>query len=117
MRTAYAERPGMIINEKILITGATGSVAAPLACYRGGMDDFEGLLRVDGEGTGHGLRHCRIAKAALAMSSGAIYAPVPGSTHTAGSDQTRRRAINGPSKMKFAQAFRKIYNERYGNKN
>lgn len=121
----------MIKNEKILVTGATGSVAKPLiqflsqhnevwgaarftrpesedevralgarpvhldvasgdmsalpndftyvihlAFYRGGMVDFDGAIRVNGEGTGHVLYHCRNAKAALVMSSGAVYASV-----------------------------------------
>lgn len=46
------------------------------AFYRGGMDDFDGAIRVNGEGTGHVLRHCRTAKAALVMSSGAIYGAI-----------------------------------------
>jgi nucleoside-diphosphate-sugar epimerase len=46
-----------------------------LAWYRGGQGDFHGAVTVNGEGTGRVLHHCRKAKAALVMSSGAIYAP------------------------------------------
>ncbi|MBM3594924.1 MAG: NAD(P)-dependent oxidoreductase [Alphaproteobacteria bacterium] len=40
--------------------------------------------------------------------------PVTGATHTAGSDQTRRKAITGPSTIDFRQAFRAIFDARYG---
>ena len=46
-----------------------------LAWYRGGQGDFDGAVRVNGEATGRVLYHCRKAKAALVMSSTAIYAP------------------------------------------
>jgi len=46
-----------------------------LAWYRGGQGDFNGAVTINGEGTGRVLHHCRKAKAALVMSSGAIYAP------------------------------------------
>lgn len=46
-----------------------------LAWYRGGQGDFHGAVAVNGEGTGRVLHHCRKAKAALVMSSSAIYAP------------------------------------------
>jgi UDP-glucuronate 4-epimerase len=46
-----------------------------LAWYRGGQGDFDGAVRINGEGTGRVLYHCRKAKAALVMSSGAVYAP------------------------------------------
>jgi nucleoside-diphosphate-sugar epimerase len=46
-----------------------------LAWYRGGQHDFDGAVTVNGEGTGRVLHHCRKAKAALVMSSGAVYAP------------------------------------------
>ncbi len=42
--------------------------------------------------------------------------PTVGSTHTAGSDQTKRKSITGPSKVVFRDAFRAIYDERYGAK-
>jgi uncharacterized protein YbjT (DUF2867 family) len=40
--------------------------------------------------------------------------PVPNTTRTGGSDQTKRRSITGPSKVKFAEAFRELYELRYG---
>jgi nucleoside-diphosphate-sugar epimerase len=46
-----------------------------LAWYRGGQGDFDGAVKVNGEGTGRVLYHCRRARAALVMSSTAIYAP------------------------------------------
>jgi nucleoside-diphosphate-sugar epimerase len=45
-----------------------------LAFGRGGPDDFEPVLAGTAEGTGRILSHCRAAKAALVMSSHAIYA-------------------------------------------
>jgi nucleoside-diphosphate-sugar epimerase len=44
-----------------------------LAFRRGGADDFEPVLSSAAEGTGRVLAHCRAAKAALVMSSHAIY--------------------------------------------
>jgi nucleoside-diphosphate-sugar epimerase len=44
-----------------------------LAFGRGGMDDFDPVLASIAEGTGRVLAHCRSAKAALVMSSHAIY--------------------------------------------
>ena len=44
-----------------------------LAFGRGGIDDFEPVLATAAEGTGRVLAHCRSAKAALVMSSHAIY--------------------------------------------
>jgi nucleoside-diphosphate-sugar epimerase len=46
-----------------------------LAYYRGGSNDFDEAIRVNGEGTGLLLQHCRRAKAALVMSSNVVYAP------------------------------------------
>lgn len=123
-------------GKKILLTGATGQVAAPIGAYlardnevwgaarladpaavrqleasgmipyamdvgrgdyeglpddfdyvlhfafmRGGMADFEATMRVNGEGCGLVLSHCRKAKAALVVSSAAIYAPHPDPEH------------------------------------
>jgi nucleoside-diphosphate-sugar epimerase len=42
--------------------------------------------------------------------------PVVGATHTAGSDQTKRKSITGPAKVKFSDAFEAIYDARYGSK-
>jgi nucleoside-diphosphate-sugar epimerase len=44
---------------------------------RGGASDFDRAIRVNGEGTGLVLQHCRAAKAALVVSSAAIYSPNP----------------------------------------
>jgi nucleoside-diphosphate-sugar epimerase len=46
-----------------------------LAYYRGGSSDFDQALKVNGEGTGRVLQHCRDAKAALVMSATSIYSP------------------------------------------
>jgi nucleoside-diphosphate-sugar epimerase len=46
-----------------------------MAWYRGGQGDFDGAVTINGEGTGRVLHHCRKAKAALVMSSSAVYAP------------------------------------------
>lgn len=42
---------------------------------RGGADEFDRAMKVNGEGTGLILQHCRKAKAALVISSAAVYAP------------------------------------------
>ena len=47
------------------------------AFTRGGLGDFDRAMTVNGEGTGLVLRHCAAAKAALVVSSHAIYAPNP----------------------------------------
>ncbi|MFC3175416.1 NAD-dependent epimerase/dehydratase family protein [Novosphingobium bradum] len=47
-----------------------------LAFHRGGATDYDGAVRINGEGTGHVLHHCRKARAALVMSSGAVYSAV-----------------------------------------
>ena len=46
-----------------------------LAYFRGGVGDFDEAIRVNGEGTGLLLQHCRRAKGALVMSSNVIYPP------------------------------------------
>lgn len=51
------------------------------AFMRGKSGDFEPAMRVNGEGTGMVLQHCRKAKAALVVSSAAIYAPHPDHAH------------------------------------
>jgi nucleoside-diphosphate-sugar epimerase len=120
----------MLTGAKILVTGASGQVAFPIALYlardnevwggaqfqdratldrvaaagikpvaidlpsgtfagipddfdyllhfgftRGGVTEFDRAIRVNGEGTGFILQHCRAAKAALVVSSAAIYSP------------------------------------------
>jgi nucleoside-diphosphate-sugar epimerase len=42
---------------------------------RGGIGDFDRALQVNAEGTGLILQHCKKAKAALVVSSAAVYAP------------------------------------------
>jgi nucleoside-diphosphate-sugar epimerase len=46
-----------------------------------GADQFERAFRVNADGTGFILKHCRKAKAALVVSSGTIYAPNPDPDH------------------------------------
>ncbi|EHJ62428.1 NAD-dependent epimerase/dehydratase family protein [Novosphingobium pentaromativorans] len=76
-----------------------------LAYYRGGKDDFDGAVRVNGEGTGHVLHHCRKARAALVMSSGAIYSAVedpfefPKEDSPIGSAFTPWSPTSGPGKI------------------
>lgn len=122
----------MMRGQKILVTGATGQVAFPIARWlagdnavwgaatlrdkmasdrleqagirpvridlddsdvaelpddfdyvlhfaftRGGADMFDRAIRINGEGTGLVLEKCRTAKAALIVSSAAIYSPNP----------------------------------------
>jgi nucleoside-diphosphate-sugar epimerase len=57
---------------------------------------------------------CRMAGGFAGVEAKLKCEPSPNSTHTAGSDQTKRRGITGPSKVKFAEAFRKIYDVRHG---
>jgi nucleoside-diphosphate-sugar epimerase len=52
-----------------------------LAYFRGGDDGFDEAFRVNGEGTGLVLRHCRRAKAALVMSSHVMYTPLDDPAH------------------------------------
>jgi nucleoside-diphosphate-sugar epimerase len=150
----------MLTDQKILVTGATGSVAAPfirflaphnevwgaarfsregskqhvealgakpvsvdlasgdlsglpddfthvlhLAHYRGAPTDVHEAIRNNGEGTGHVLHHCRKAKAALVMSSGAVYSAVddpydfPSEESAIGSANTPWAPTSGPSKV------------------
>lgn len=150
----------MLTDAKILVTGATGSVAAPfirflaphnevwgaarfsregskqqveamgakavavdlasgdlsalpddfthvlhLAHFRGAPSDVHEAIRNNGEGTGHVLHHCRKARAALVMSSGAIYSAVddpyafPSEDSAIGSAFTPWAPTSGPSKI------------------
>jgi nucleoside-diphosphate-sugar epimerase len=52
-----------------------------LAYLRGGNDQFPEAFRVNGEGTGIVLQHCRKARAALVMSSQIVYTPVDDPWH------------------------------------
>jgi nucleoside-diphosphate-sugar epimerase len=46
-----------------------------LAAFQGGGADYDHAIRVNGEGTGLLLQHCRKAKAALVMSTQSTYKP------------------------------------------
>jgi nucleoside-diphosphate-sugar epimerase len=59
---------------------------------------------------------CRMAAKFAGVEAKLVTEPVPNSTHTAGSDQTKRRSITGPSKIPFADGFRAIYEARHGAK-
>ena len=52
-----------------------------LAYFRGGNDAFDESFRINAEGTGLVLQHCRDAKAALVMSSHVIYTPTDDPAH------------------------------------
>ena len=51
------------------------TVVLHLATFLGGGHDFDYALRVNAEGTGLLLSHCRAAKAALVMSTTGVYLP------------------------------------------
>ena len=57
---------------------------------------------------------CRMAGEFAGVEAKLKSEPSFNATHTAGSDQTKRRSITGPSKVKFAEAFRQIYDARHG---
>jgi nucleoside-diphosphate-sugar epimerase len=46
-----------------------------LATFQGGGTDYDSAIRVNGEGTGLLLQHCRRAKAALVMSTASVMKP------------------------------------------
>ncbi|MGE0878869.1 MAG: NAD-dependent epimerase/dehydratase family protein, partial [Acidimicrobiia bacterium] len=52
-----------------------------LAAFMGGGLDYDHALRVNAEGTGLLLQHCRTAKAALVMSTHSVYKPVADPMH------------------------------------
>ena len=58
-----------------------------LAYFRGGEDAFDESFRINAEGTGLVLQHCRSARAALVMSSHVIYTPTDDPTHTHREDE------------------------------
>ena len=53
-----------------------------LATFQGGGSDFDHAIRVNAEGTGLLLAHCRAAKAALVMSTASVYHPREDPMHT-----------------------------------
>lgn len=60
---------------------------------RGGVDAFDEAMRVNGEGTGLILQHCRGARAALVISSAAVYAPHDDPFHVHREDGALGRAF------------------------
>jgi nucleoside-diphosphate-sugar epimerase len=52
-----------------------------LAAYLAAGHDYDAAVRVNGEGTGLLLTHCRSARAALVMSTGSVYEPHPDPWH------------------------------------
>lgn len=58
-----------------------------LAYYRGGLEDFDEAMRVNAEGTGLLLTHCRRARAVLVMSSNVIYPPHDDPWHASREDE------------------------------
>jgi nucleoside-diphosphate-sugar epimerase len=52
-----------------------------LAAYLSPGSDYEAALRVNADGTGLLLHHCRKAKAALVMTTGSVYDPNPDPWH------------------------------------
>jgi nucleoside-diphosphate-sugar epimerase len=186
----------MLTGAKILVTGASGQVAFPIAMYlardnevwggarfqdqatldrvavagirpvaidlpsgafagipddfdyllhfgftRGGVTEFDRAIRVNGEGTGFILQHCRAAKAALVVSAAAIYSPYTDPWHAqrwctdaAGllgvqprlvvqvgpnvppsniADVTKRHAITGPCRVRFADGLARLVVEHH----
>ena len=55
-----------------------------IAAYLAGGTDHDAALRVNAEGTGLLLAHCRRARAALVMSTGSVYHPNPDPWHRYG---------------------------------
>jgi nucleoside-diphosphate-sugar epimerase len=63
------------------------------AFMRGQAHQFDEAMRTNGEGTGLVLEHCRSAKAALVVSSAAIYEPNPDPWHVYREDGPLGRAF------------------------
>jgi nucleoside-diphosphate-sugar epimerase len=57
------------------------TVVLHIAALLGGSTDYDQALRVNAEGTGMLLQHCRTARAALVMSTGSVYKPHPDPWH------------------------------------
>ena len=60
-------------------------------------DDYDRALRVNAEGTGFVLQHCRTAKAALVMSTVTVYKPHPDPWHAFREDDPLGDAMAPPS--------------------
>jgi nucleoside-diphosphate-sugar epimerase len=52
-----------------------------LAAYIAPGNDYDGAIRVNAEGTGLLLRHCRKARAAMVMTTSSVYSPNPDPMH------------------------------------
>jgi nucleoside-diphosphate-sugar epimerase len=61
------------------------------------VDDYDRALRVNAEGTGFVLEHCRRAKAALVMSTVTVYKPHPDPWHAFREDDPLGDAMAPPS--------------------
>ena len=61
------------------------------------VDDYDRALRVNAEGTGFVLEHCRNAKAALVMSTVTVYKPHPDPWHAFREDDPLGDAMAPPS--------------------
>jgi nucleoside-diphosphate-sugar epimerase len=57
------------------------TVVLHLAAYLSPGSDYDAAVRVNGEGTGLVLTHCRSARVALVMSTGSVYEPHPDPWH------------------------------------
>jgi len=57
------------------------TIVLHIAAFLGGSADYDEALRVNAEGTGLLLQHCRKAKAVLVMSTGSVYKPHPDPWH------------------------------------
>ncbi len=60
-------------------------------------DDYDRAMRVNAEGTGFVLEHCRNARAALVMSTVTVYKPHPDPWHPFGEDDPLGDAMAPPS--------------------
>jgi nucleoside-diphosphate-sugar epimerase len=57
------------------------TIVLHLAAYISPGNDYESAIRVNAEGTGLLLGHCRKAKAAMVMTTSSVYAPNPDGMH------------------------------------
>jgi nucleoside-diphosphate-sugar epimerase len=78
---AQLQRSGVTTRSIDLATGAFGDLPTSfdyvlhLAAFISGGDDYDSAFRVNAEGTGLLLSHCRAAKAVLVMSTSGAYFP------------------------------------------
>ncbi|MGA4539526.1 NAD-dependent epimerase/dehydratase family protein [Uniformispora flossi] len=74
-----------------------------LAAYIAVGDDYDEALRVNAEGTGLLLRHCRKAKAALVMSTASVLKPHEDPHHVYGEDAALGDAHNFAATYSFSK--------------